>query len=204
MKIKFSFTKTKAPNLINMCNLKDLGLWKPNYIPHIFLIYFELQRDIHKEIIRNKNQAWIKKDWYLFLTLDFAGGFSSSSVPLSESTCLWWISMVPAISPGNSMFPAYPISSSLTSPDAYLPGGGGSKTKSRSWEWLLDSNAAIASLRVPNALFSCYLYIYFYCLIILKYRKYVLHIGWCSHLETFRFSLNIWIVNCLAWKVYLC
>ena len=131
IKIKFSFIPTKAPDLINMSNLKDLGLGKPGYIQHIFLIYLELQRDVHKEIIRSQNQALIKKDWYLFLVLDFAGGMSSSSVLLSESTCLQWISMVPAASPGSSMFPAYLISSSPTSSlDAYASVGGCSKAKS--------------------------------------------------------------------------
>ena len=53
MKTKFSFTQ----NLINISDLKDLGLRKPGYIPHIFLIYPEPKRDIYKEIIRNQNQA---------------------------------------------------------------------------------------------------------------------------------------------------
>ena len=138
-------------NLINLSNLTHLCLWKTGYTPHILLIYLELQRDIHKEIIRNQNQARIKKDWYLFLASDFAGGLFFSSVSLSESTCLRWISMVPGTSPGNSMLPAYPMSLSPTSSwDAYLSIGAGSTTKSCSWEWLSDTNAAIASLRLPN------------------------------------------------------
>ena len=146
--------------------MKNLGWWKPGYIPYIFLICSELQRDIHKEIIRNQNQTWIKKDWYLFLVLDFAGGLCFSSVSLSESTCLRWISMVSATSPLSSMFPA---SSPTSSSDAYLSVGGRSKIKSCSWKWLSDSNAETASLiGCQMHFFPCYLYIYFYCLIILK------------------------------------